>query len=326
MPKVLHIGPCDTPGGMANVMRTLAEYPPEGWEADLLSSHVVGSPWAKWRAYRRARSALSKMLSDENRRPDIVHLHTAADWSWWRKTKFLKLTHKKNVGCVIHIHSGRFDSWLENKSRIFKQNVRLILSGNNTKVVVLSKTWTKLLEKDLGDLIAISNPLNPKYNQIERKNTQNHLLLLGRKDPVKGHSFAVTVALELKKTFPDLVMTMTGVEESDKDWIKARGWVTEKEKLELLSAASVLLLPSKFEGQPMVAIEALASGLPVVADSRLHSLPMEVIHAGPSIESWCEVVTKALEHPQSVDFNCSSFDVRAIGKKWKSVYDSLINP
>ena len=35
MPKVLHIGPCDTPGGMANVMRTLAEYPPEGWEADL---------------------------------------------------------------------------------------------------------------------------------------------------------------------------------------------------------------------------------------------------------------------------------------------------
>jgi glycosyltransferase involved in cell wall biosynthesis len=311
---------------MANVMRILAEHPPEGWDAELLSSHVEGSPWAKWRAYRRARAALAKLLNDANSRPDIVHLHTAADWSWWRKTKLLKLTQKKNVGCVMHIHSGRFDAWLKNKSRIFKRNIRLVLSGNNIKVIVLSKTWMELLEKDLGDLIPVSNPLNPKYNQIERKNTNNHLLLLGRKDPVKGHSFAVSVALELKKKFPDLVMTMTGVEESNKDWIRARGWVTEKEKLELLSVASVLLLPSKFEGQPMVAIEALASGLPVVADSRLHSLPKEVIQAGPSIESWCEVVTKALEHPQSVDFNSSSFDVRTIGKKWKSIYDSLIEP
>ena len=308
------------------MMRILAEYPPEGWEAELLSSHVEGSPWAKWRAYRRARKSLFHMLNDEENRPDVVHLHTAADWSWWRKTKLLKLTQKKNVGCVMHIHSGRFDAWLKNKSRIFKRNIRLVLSGNNIKVIVLSKTWMELLEKDLGDLIPVSNPLNPKYNQMERKNTNNHLLLLGRKDPVKGHSFAVSVALELKKKFPDLVMTMTGVEESNKDWIRARGWVTEKEKLELLSAASVLLLPSKFEGQPMVAIEALASGLPVVADFRLHSLPKEVIHAGPSIESWCEVVTKALEHPQSVDFNSSSFDVRTIGKKWKSIYDSLIDP
>ena len=308
------------------MMRILAEYPPEGWEAELLSSHVEGSPWAKWRAYRRARKSLIHMLNDEENRPDVVHLHTAADWSWWRKTKLLKLTQKKNVGCVMHIHSGRFDAWLKNKSRIFKRNIRLVLSGNNIKAIVLSKTWMELLEKDLGDLIPVSNPLNPKYNQIERKNTNNHLLLLGRKDPVKGHSFAVSVALELKKKFPDLVMTMTGVEESNEDWIRARGWVTEKEKLELLSVASVLLLPSKFEGQPMVAIEALASGLPVVADSRLHSLPKEVIQAGPSIESWCEVVTKALEHPQSVDFNSSSFDVRTIGKKWKSIYDSLIEP
>ncbi|MDE0858495.1 MAG: hypothetical protein OSA38_08020, partial [Candidatus Poseidoniaceae archaeon] len=62
MPKVLHIGPCDSPGGMANVMHILAEHPPEGWQADLLASHVVGSPWAKWRAYRKARHTLIQML------------------------------------------------------------------------------------------------------------------------------------------------------------------------------------------------------------------------------------------------------------------------
>ena len=55
MRKVLHVGPCDSPGGMATVMQTLAEHPPEGWEAELLSSHVQGGLWSKWRAYRRAR-------------------------------------------------------------------------------------------------------------------------------------------------------------------------------------------------------------------------------------------------------------------------------
>ena len=51
MRKVLHVGPCNTPGGMATVMQTLAEHPPEGWEANLLPSHAPGGPLAKWRAY-----------------------------------------------------------------------------------------------------------------------------------------------------------------------------------------------------------------------------------------------------------------------------------
>ena len=72
MPKVLHVGPCETPGGMANVMRILAEHPPEGWQAELLPSHVNGSLWAKWRAYRTARKAFIQMLNDETQRPDIV--------------------------------------------------------------------------------------------------------------------------------------------------------------------------------------------------------------------------------------------------------------
>ena len=120
-------------------------------------------------------------------------------------------------------------------------------------------------------------------------------------------------------------MTMTGVDESAVDWIKASGWVTESEKMRLLSTASVLLLPSEFEGQPMVVIESLASGLPVVADFRLHSLPEEVLYAGPDIESWCKVLTDALQHPKSIKFDSSEYELETIRKKWKNVYVSLID-
>ena len=109
MRKVVHVGPCNSPGGMATVMKTLAEHPPEGWEAELLASHVVGSSWDKWRVYRKARSTFIRMLNDPMQRPDVVHLHTAADWSWWRKRRFALLAHAAGCKIVVHIHSGKFD-------------------------------------------------------------------------------------------------------------------------------------------------------------------------------------------------------------------------
>ena len=39
MRRVLHIGPCDTPGGMAKVMNILAENPQDGWKSEMISSH-----------------------------------------------------------------------------------------------------------------------------------------------------------------------------------------------------------------------------------------------------------------------------------------------
>ena len=40
MRKVLHVGPCDTPGGMAKVIEILSENPPEGWAAETWQSHI----------------------------------------------------------------------------------------------------------------------------------------------------------------------------------------------------------------------------------------------------------------------------------------------
>ena len=34
MRRVLHVGPCNTPGGMAKVIEILSQNPPNGWVAD----------------------------------------------------------------------------------------------------------------------------------------------------------------------------------------------------------------------------------------------------------------------------------------------------
>ena len=43
MRRVLHIGPCNTPGGMAKVIEILSQNPPTGWNADILDSHSKGN-------------------------------------------------------------------------------------------------------------------------------------------------------------------------------------------------------------------------------------------------------------------------------------------
>ena len=307
------------------MMRTLAEHPPEGWEAELLSSHVVGSPWAKWRAYRRARNVLSKMLNDDTRRPDIVHLHTAADWSWRRKSSFLSYAQKQDIPCVVHIHSGKFDSWLGDTSSSRSKSLRKQLSHPRTQAVVLSSDWKVRLESKLGPLFSVSNPLHPDIKQNIGERDDCHLVLLGRNDPVKGHAFAEKVASFLKTNHPRLRLTMTGVENSSENWIDARGWVTEDEKHKLLQKATVLLLPSVHEGQPMIVIEALASGLPVIASSHLTSLPDEVIRSGPSVLEWAETISEVIRSPKRVLFNSSKYNINEVSNRWKECYTSLID-
>ena len=103
MRKVLHVGPCDTPGGMATVMHTLAQRPPEGWEAELLASHAPGGLWAKWRAYRRARRELKRRCSNPSLCPDVVHVHAAADWSWRRKARLMRVLQKGTEKGILRI-------------------------------------------------------------------------------------------------------------------------------------------------------------------------------------------------------------------------------
>jgi len=323
MRKVLHVGPCDSPGGMATVMRTLAEYPPDGWEAALLSSHSSDGHWAKWRAYRRARKELLRRSNSSAERPDIVHFHVASDWSWRRKQRLFMAMKKKGIAVVFHLHSGQFKQWLTKRPRRLL-NFKKSMTSSRVTVVALSERWSELYEPLIGATRWISNPIPPQFIQHQSPRQGKHLLLLGRPDPVKGHDFALEVVEELRKIVPDVTLTMTGSQPSSHEWVDARGWVTEEEKWALLHSASVLLLPSIFEGQPLVALEAESCGLPSIASSSLHSLPSTTIKVERQVQAWVDVINRLLEQPPLLKPVDVKAKIEHIQTEWAACYDALL--
>ena len=327
MRRVLHVGPCDTPGGMATVMHTLAEFPPEGWQADLLASHAPGGLWAKWRAYRSALKELKRRCQSESERPDIVHVHTAADWSWRRKARLISIAQHHTVPVTVHIHSGKFDDWLRLGGPKRKTSVRTVIKQQNTVGVVLSKRWAELLNPSIGELMYVPNPIAvPAFDdEMIRKNKQ--MLLLGRNDPVKGHDFAIEVADILDKTLGNVSLIMTGKQRRGRTYIQEKGWISEPEKQQLLRESSILLVPSLFEGQPMVVLEALAHGLPVLASEQLHSLPPSVHFVPRTVSDWVNFLEAFFESsdPQSIVRLPDEHRIEHVAEDWGKVYLHLLN-
>lgn len=196
-----------------------------------------------------------------------------------------------------------------------------------TTGVVLSKAWKNRLEPQLGKLLVVSNPIEPSLEPPIEPRMKHSLLLLGRDDTVKGHDFAITLATHLRTEFPELTLTLTGRNQSEFDWIRCLGWVPEAEKNRLLQEASILLVPSGYEGQPMVILEALACGLPVCASSRILDVPKGVSVAQYSdVSAWAKQVAQVLNSPPSPATLLASsqpFHIKAIQLRWQEVYEAF---
>ena len=119
---------------------------------------------------------------------------------------------------------------------------------------------------------------------------EGYLLYFGRLDWFqKGLDALLSAAAILIRDRPGLELRIAGrgkdaarVAETAADLglaasVRMLGPVTEEQKRQLFAGASVLLMPSRFEGFGMVAAEAMAAGVPIVA-SDAGSLP-EVVDA-----------------------------------------------
>jgi glycosyltransferase involved in cell wall biosynthesis len=225
---------------------------------------------------------------------------------------------------VLHLHSGDTARWLEAKPGR-AAHVRSAIEAHVTVVVVLDEAWKVLLEPLIGSVEVVSNPVNPLHGlQDEDRRDGTRLLIMGRDAPVKRRGFAVDVVAEIRKKRPEVHLHMTGGQPIEGDGWTRHGWLTDVERLHLLQATDVLLLPSRFEGQPLAALEALACGVSVVADGGLVGLPDTVVRPlADTVASWADAVESTLSaphEPSALAASVSHHAVERIAQRWAGIY------
>ena len=327
MRRVLHVGPCNTPGGMAKVIEILSKNPPEGWTAETWQSHKVGNPIVKYLHHKKMLKRFRSLISTDNK-PDVVHIHTAADWSWKRKAQYVKLCNNHSIPCIVHIHSGKFGQWLGSKNSKSAINFRATTNFSHCKIVVLTDGWQNSLSNVIGDCSVINNPVDPSLKMFSVKRKEKQIAMLGRYGKVKGHEFAVELLQKLRREYDsEISMVMTGTNKFSVDGLECHDWISEEEKSKLLESSGILIIPSQFEGQPMVMLEGMHYGLNCLVSDQIIDRPNLVKSAKyGDIEDWFTGVISILENPSDrgqIRAALSQNRIDSINQQWHKIYHSF---
>lgn len=101
--------------------------------------------------------------------------------------------------------------------------------------------------------------------------TGQFLLYGGRIDAGKGCEELLEYFTSYKEQGGEALLTLMGVklmQLPEVPWVKFAGLLSERERLEALEAATVVVVPSPFESLSLLALEAMAVGTPVLCNAR----------------------------------------------------------
>lgn len=243
-----------------------------------LGSKVYMYPALSGSQMGRTKAYLEEFFSEHASEYDIVHLHAPT-------IAFLAFPIIAKHGIKTRIIHSHATLYAENKIKAIRNEVLWALAqGKITDRIGCSKAAGDFLfGKEeftvLKNAIAYEDYL---YDEAVRDRIREELQVtdklvvgnVGRFSQQKNQTFLIEIFAKIKELRPDSVLWLVGdgelrseIEAKIKafdlgDSVKLFGMVNNTK--ELYQAMDVMVMPSLFEGLPMVGVEAQASGLPCV--------------------------------------------------------------
>ena len=203
---------------------------------------------------------LKKLIKDID--PDIIHTHGS------KTSSIISSIKTKNYKHVATIHGVKKNKKIYEKADLIIGVSDRALEGINHKTICINNWW------------------HPKLKKIQNKNNK-YALAVGRLEKVKGFDLLIA---SWKNICANLVIIGSGKERNKLNELIEQNNLSEKVKIidavkkeELLNYyqdASVLIISSRDEGGPRVALEALYLEIPVISTDVGHMpqiLPKELL-------------------------------------------------
>lgn len=267
---------------------------------------------------------------------------------------YLPVFLKNNYKLVYERHNSKLVNYTQNvtslKDKIINELKKILLKGGRgyDTVVLLSddhiEEWNYL-----NNLSVIGNPLIFYPNKIAPLENKK-VLAVGRHTYQKGFDMLLKIWSEVVKTHKDWTLEIYGQQDkalSMQSLAKEYG-ITEYVKfydpvsniMEVYFDASIYVLPSRFEGFPLVLIETMACGVPAVAFNCPNGVKEIITHkvdgALVDVENiglFSESLIYLMENPEirkqmgvQAKKNILRLSPENIFPKWKKLFDALISP
>ncbi|WP_219834872.1 glycosyltransferase family 4 protein [Paenibacillus sp. R14(2021)] len=225
---------------------------------------------------------------------EIVHLHSAAKGSFYRKSIYTVLSKLLRKKLVFHIHASGFETFQQSNSF----NAWIVRRTLNCAdhIIVLSDQMKALVHHfcENDRITVLPNPVTiPAAKEVASLRTAHakvQLLFLGEIGPRKGIYDLVDAIEMLPEACKSRIqLHVCGNNEIERlktivsakklnDIITVHGWTSGEQKKKQLSNADVFILPSYAEGLPISILEAMAYGLPVIS-TNVGGIP-EIVRSG----------------------------------------------
>lgn len=287
------------------------------------------------------------------KREEYQVFHCNCDFSF----KFVEMYLAKKAGVPIRIchshNSGLESTTIKNriKIKVHQKFIPLLNKFTTHRLACSQEAGEWLFGDKSNDILIIHNAIDAeKYAYTEEKHIvekktlgmENNIIIghIGRFFPVKNHDFLIDIFYEIykKRKFARLVLVGEG-EEKRKIQNKVKKLGLESAVLftgvthniaQLLLAMDVFVMPSFFEGLPVAAVEAQASGLPCVFSENISRMVaisnhVEFLSLERPAEEWADLVLNIskLKRENTYDLMCErGFDISVCARQMEKIYGS----
>lgn len=258
-----------------------------------------------------------KCIFDRNIK--IIHIHGAANASFYRCKIFINLAKKLKKKVILHEHAADFVEFYQTSND--KTNISKTLNKCDC-LIVLSESWKEYFSSigvDKNKIYVLNNIVSPpNFKDVPRKDNKLHLMFMGEISIRKGGFDLLQAISDNKEYFKDKLLLRMGGNEVDGDiqtfikehqleeFVSYEGWISGNKKTECLNWEDVYILPSYNEGLPIAILEAMSykhpiistpvGGIPEIIKTQENGI---LVHPGDKKEI-AEAIKYYIEHPEDI--------------------------